>query len=83
VNSAFHERHQNCLKDAAKGIEMHNVCCFAGQTAPCPGYFSNDILPCICSGKESLLIALSQLAVPYVPLRDQAPPVVHLLPLTA
>jgi hypothetical protein len=62
---------------------MHNVCCFAGQTPPCPGYFANDILPCVCDSKESLLRALSQVAIPYIPVRDLATPAIHLLPLSA
>jgi hypothetical protein len=62
---------------------MHNAYCFGGQTAPCPGYFTNDILPCICSSKESLLLALSQVAIPYIPATDLAPPEVHILPLSA
>jgi hypothetical protein len=62
--------------------EMHNAYCFAGQPAPCAGYFTNDILPCICS-RESLLLALSQVAIPYIPATDLAPREVHILPLSA
>ncbi len=62
---------------------MHNFYCFAGQPAPCPGYFFNEVLPCVCTSKESLLLALSQVAFPYVPVEDMANPVVHLLPLSA
>jgi len=62
---------------------MHNVCCFAGQPAPCLGYFSNDILPCVCGSKESLLLALSQVAMPAIPVTVLALPEVHLLPLSA
>ena len=61
---------------------MHNSYCFAGQPATCPGYFSNDILPCVCSSKESLLLALSQVAIPYIPVNDVLP-VAHTLLLTA
>jgi hypothetical protein len=61
---------------------MHNVYCFAGQSAPCPGYFANDALPCVCSSKESLLFALSQVAIPFMPIKD-VPPAVHILPLSA
>jgi hypothetical protein len=61
---------------------MHKPYCFAGQSAPCPGYFANDVLPCVC-GKESLLLALSQVATPSVPVQDLAAPEVHLLPLSA
>jgi hypothetical protein len=71
------------LKNPARHRKMHNVCCFAGQLAACPGYFSNDILPCVCSSKESLLLALSQVAMPYIPIPDFAAPVMHLLPLSA
>jgi len=62
---------------------MHNKYCFAGQSAPCPGYFANDALPCVCNGKESLLFALSQVAIPFAPLDDQALSQMHLLPLSA
>ena len=62
---------------------MHNVCCFAGQSAPCVGYFSNDTLPCVCSSKESLLLALSQVAIPYIPVGAMIPPVMHVWPLSA
>ena len=62
---------------------MHNAYCFAGQSAPCPGYFANDALPCVCSSKENLLLALSQVAIPFIPVNDLAPPVVHILPLSA
>jgi hypothetical protein len=61
---------------------MHNVCCFAGQPAPCAGYFQNDVLPCVC-GEESLLLALSQVAIPYIPVGPMAPPVMHVWPLSA
>ena len=61
---------------------MHNVCCFAGQPAPCPGYFANDVLPCICESKESLLPALSQVAIAHVPLKEVLPEV-HILPMSA
>jgi hypothetical protein len=61
---------------------MHNVCCFAGQPAPCPGYFTNDTLPCVCGSKENLLLALSQVAIPSIPVKDMLP-VVHILPLSA
>jgi hypothetical protein len=62
---------------------MHNAYCFAGQSAPCPGYFLNDTLPCICINRESLLLALSQVAMPHVPLTIASPQVVHFLPLSA
>lgn len=61
---------------------MHNNVCFANQLAPCLGYFTNDILPCVCS-RESLLAALSQVALPSVPVDVMAPDALPALPLTA
>jgi hypothetical protein len=61
---------------------MHSSYCFAGQPAPCLGYFGNDNLPCVCNGKENLLVALSQVAIPSVPVQDLQP-AVHILPLSA
>jgi hypothetical protein len=61
---------------------MHKAYCFAGQPAPCLGYFADDTLPCVCSSKENLLLALSQVAIPSIPVPD-VPPVVHILPLSA
>jgi len=79
---AFHERRENCSEDAMTRHRMHNANCFAGQPAPCSGYFANDVLPCICS-RESLLLALNQVAIPYAPVKDLAPAEVHILPLSA
>lgn len=62
---------------------MHNNVCFAGQSAPCPGYFINDQVPCVCSTRESLLFALSQVAIPFLPVCDLGPAEVRLLPLSA
>lgn len=62
---------------------MHKAYCSAGQPAPCQGYFSNDVLPCVCGSKESLLLVLSQVAVPAIPVDVMASPTVHLLPLSA
>ena len=53
------------------------------EPAPCTGYFANDILPCVCSSKEKLLFALSQVAISLIPEKDLAFPVVHDLPLSA
>jgi hypothetical protein len=61
---------------------MHDNYCFAGQPAPCPGYFANDILPCVCGSEEHLLFALSQVAIPAVPMQNVTA-TVHILPLTA
>ena len=60
---------------------MHKVCCFAGDSAP-EGYFTNNTLPCVCS-KENLFLALSEVAMPMIPLGMTALPAVHLLPLSA
>jgi hypothetical protein len=62
---------------------MHTTFCFAGQPAPCLGYFANDVLPFICSSKESLLLAFHQVAIPASPVKDVALPELHLLPLSA
>jgi len=62
---------------------MHKAYCFAGQPAPCQGYFANDVLPCICESKESLLFALLQVAIPMTPVDHAAAPVAHPLPLSA
>jgi hypothetical protein len=62
---------------------MHNTYCFAGQPAPCSGYFANDALPCVCASTESLLFALSQVAVPFLPVDWIIPPAAQILPLTA
>lgn len=62
---------------------MHKAYCFAGQPAPCPGYFTNDALPCVCGSQESLLFALLQVAIPFVPVDKPALPTVHLLPMSA
>jgi hypothetical protein len=62
---------------------MHNAYCFAGESAPCPGYFANDILPCICSSQEKLLFELSQVAIPFEPVQDSTSRGPHILPLSA
>ena len=62
---------------------MHKNYFFAGQPAPCPGYFANDVLPCVCGSKEKLLLSLSQVALPSVPVNQWELPVVHLLALSA
>ena len=62
---------------------MHKTYCFAGQTAPCQGYFSDDVLPCVCGAEKSILVALGQVAMPAVPLSEEVAPAMHLLPLSA
>jgi hypothetical protein len=42
----------------------HRDFCFAGQPAPCKGYFLNDVLPCVCGGESDVVTALSQVVVP-------------------
>ena len=61
---------------------IHKPYCFAGQPALCPGYFTNDVLPCVCGVKGNVLSALSKVAIPAVPLK-QVTPEVHLLPMSA
>jgi len=42
----------------------HAPFCFAGQPAPCTGYFEGDVLPCICGAEGDVITALSQVALP-------------------
>lgn len=44
------------------GNSRHKPFCFAGQPAPCRGYFPNDVLPCVCS-KDKVLAALALVAL--------------------
>lgn len=62
---------------------MHKPFCFAGQPAPCPGYFDKDVLPCVCGASGTTISALSQVAVPAVPILEEKPAKEHLLPLSA
>ena len=41
----------------------HKPFCFAGEPAPCKGYFPDDVLPCVCT-PEAAVAALSQQALP-------------------
>jgi len=47
-----------------EGESKHEHFCFAGQPAPCKGYFPNDVLPCVCGVEGDAVTALSQVAVP-------------------
>jgi len=42
----------------------HEHFCFAGEPAPCEGYFPNDVLPCVCGAEGHAVAALSHVAVP-------------------
>jgi len=59
---------------------MHKPFCFANQPAACTGYFAKDALPCVCGVSGSLLSALSQVAIPAVPIREQPLAEVQYLP---
>ena len=59
---------------------MHKLYCFAGQSAPCTGYFAKDALPCVCGVSGSLLSTLSEVAIPAVPVREQTAAGVQYLP---
>jgi hypothetical protein len=61
---------------------IHEQYCFAGQTAPCTGYFKNDALPCVCGADGDPLSAISQVVMPAIPL-EQTTPHIHLLPMSA
>jgi hypothetical protein len=62
---------------------MHKSFCFAGQPAPCSGYFANDMLPCVCGATGNLLTVLGKVAQPVVPVAKEEPLAAELLPLTA
>jgi hypothetical protein len=47
-----------------KGESKHEHFCFAGQPAPCKGYFPNDVLPCVCGAEGDVIQALNLVAVP-------------------
>jgi hypothetical protein len=62
--------------------QTHKAYCSAGQPAPCPGYFEGDVLPCVCDARN-LLEALSQGALPAVPLDEDDTSDTGDLPLSA
>jgi hypothetical protein len=66
-----------------KRQKMHKAYCFAGQAAPCPGVFAKDVLPCVCGVSGKVLTALSQVALPAVPIVLETPAEVHVLALSA
>jgi len=47
----------------AAGTRIHKNYCFAGQPAPCLGYFPGDVLPCVCGAEGDILQALEQVTV--------------------
>jgi hypothetical protein len=68
--------------NAMKKPTIHEPYCFAGQPAPCPDYFTNDVLPCVCGVNGNVLSALSQVVIQAVPM-EEAIPEIHVLPLSA
>jgi len=57
----------------------HADFCFAGQPAPCEGYFPGNRLPCVCGAEGNVATALAQVAVPapaggVPPAEKQGPP---------
>jgi hypothetical protein len=56
---------------------VHKPFCCAGQPAPCPGYFENDVMPCVCGATQDVLAALEQVQIPATPVetacRNRAP----------
>jgi hypothetical protein len=61
---------------------IHKQYCFAGQPAPCTGYFKHDTLPCVCGATGNPLFAISLVAIPAIPL-VQTTAHIHLLPMSA
>jgi len=53
-----------------KTSKMHKSYCFAGEPAPCPGYFENDVLPCSCGATQPIVEVLSEVAFPAAPLAE-------------
>ena len=45
----------------------HEPYCFAGEPAFCEGYFAETVLPCVCGGREAVLAALGEVAIPAAP----------------
>jgi hypothetical protein len=71
----------------AKGNAMsqskkHKWFCCIGQPALCSGYFTDDLLPCVCGVDGTVLSALNQIAIPAQPLPDSQP-IPDTLPLSA
>ena len=60
---------------APAGPAVHKPFCEAGQPAPCPGYFENDVLPCVCGATQDVLSALAQVQVAFPPFEVTAHPV--------
>jgi hypothetical protein len=50
--------------------EGHQWYCFATQPAPCPGYFPDDVLPCVCGDPGSLLGVMIQILMRSLPVRE-------------
>jgi len=67
----------------AAGPRVHRAYCFAGQPAGCPGYFADDVLPCVCGVDGTVLEALSRIAVPAAPPASDEPAKPHVTPLSA
>jgi len=66
-----------------RGPREHREYCFAGQPAPCQGYFAGDVLPCVCGVDATILQALSRVAIPVVtPVEDEPAPSLA-MPLSA
>lgn len=67
----------------AAALREHREYCFAGSPAPCPGYFDGDALPCVCGAEETVLDALSQIAMPVVPPAEKTPLELHAISRSA
>lgn len=52
--------------------EGHKWYCFAKEPAP-PGYFPDDVLPCVCDAPGSVLPELDQLFVMLPVMEDHRP----------
>jgi hypothetical protein len=65
----------NRWEETLSCMTEHKSFCFAGQPAPCVGYFAGDVLPCICGVEGDVTTALSQVALPAPMCKKPAEPV--------
>jgi len=65
----------NRWEETMNRLTEHRSFCFAGQPAPCVGYFAGDVLPCICGAEGDVTTALSQVALPAPVCEKPAEPV--------
>ena len=55
-----------------QNLVKHKDFCSAGQPAPCEGYFTGNVLPCVCGAEGNVIQALNELA-PEAPVGGTPP----------